>query len=132
MTFIQTKSITELEKCKICNGGNLFYQLCLIVAAFQSQLPMPVMGNSPSQNQLPQSVAKMNQIGSVTSQSSNINRDSANQYQLHSTSPVMNARSWSPSPHVQPSVSPGPANSTGSLGNQSEIKEVKYVAFKGK
>lgn len=89
-------------------------------ASFQGQLPMTSIGNSTSPSQLGQSLVKMNHIGATTP-----SRDQSNPYQRHSSSPVMSSRSWSPSPHVQPSISPGLANSssTGSLVNQSEIKE---------
>ncbi|XP_071155368.1 NGFI-A-binding protein 1-like isoform X3 [Mytilus edulis] len=90
-------------------------------AAFQGQIQMPMIGTPPGatgnqSSQLGQTVPKMNLNGGQ------VNRDQANPYQMHSsTSPVMNARSWSPSPLIQPTTSPGPANMVG--GNQSEIKE---------
>jgi hypothetical protein len=65
----------------------------------------------------------MNHIG-VTPPSGAGNRDQTNPYQMQNTTPVMNARSWSPNPHIQPSISPGPTNSSSAGIAGVDIKEV--------
>ena len=91
-------------------------------ASFQGQLPLPAIGDSPSPNQLRQPLVKMNHIG-VTPPSGAANRDQTNPYQMHNTTSVMNARSWSPNPHIQPSISPGPTNSSSAGIAGVDIKE---------